>query len=75
MSDYEQRSADFANGKRLRRLARPVRDHADAFCDACGSTRPRILYVLKDSTFDRYYFVGDTCLSPNPPKEGVGLAS
>ena len=62
MPTYEQKLAEFAQGKRLLRLARPIRDRADAFCDACGSTQPRTLYVLADLDSERHYFVGDTCL-------------
>ena len=58
----EQRLSEFAEEKRLLRLPRPVRDRADACCDACGSTQPRILYGLKDPDSGRYYFVGNTCL-------------
>ena len=59
---YEQKLSQFADGKSLLRLSRPVRDRADAVCDACGSSLPRILYALKDTDSERYYFVGDTCL-------------
>ena len=62
MPAYEQKLAEFAQGKRLLRLARPIRDRADAFCDACGSTQPRTLYALEDLDSERHYFVGDTCL-------------
>ena len=62
MDTYEQKLAEFAQGKRLLRLARPIRDRADAFCDACGSTQPRTLYALADLDTERHYFVGDTCL-------------
>ncbi len=62
MPTYEQKLDQFAQGKRLLRLARPIRDRADAFCDACGSTQPRTLYALEDLDSERYYFVGDTCL-------------
>ncbi len=62
MPTYEQKFTDFAQGKRLLRLARPIRDRADAFCDACGSTQPRTLYALEDLDSERHYFVGDTCL-------------
>ncbi len=63
MLTYEQRLAEFAHGKRLLRLPRPVRDRADAYCDACGSNQPRTLYALKDLSRGRYHFVGDTCLT------------
>ena len=63
MLRYEKRLAEFAHGKRLLRLPRPVRDRADAFCDACGSSQPRTLYTLKDLGSEGYYFVGDTCLT------------
>ena len=63
MLTYEQKLAEFAHGKRLLRLPRPVRDRSDAFCDACGSSQPRTLYTLKDLESERYYFVGDTCLT------------
>lgn len=62
MPTYEQKLDEFAEGKRLIRLARPIRDRADAFCDACGSTQPRTLYILEDLDSERHYFVGDTCL-------------
>ena len=62
MPTYEQKLTEFAQGKRLVRLARPIRDRADAFCDACGSTRPRTLYALEDPDSKRHFFVGDTCL-------------
>ena len=62
MCSYEQRLTEFSQDKRLLRLPRPMRDHADARRDACGSTRPRTLYALKDVDAGRYYFVGDTCL-------------
>ena len=62
MPTYEQKLAEFAPGKRLLRLARPIRDRADAFCDACGSIQPRTLYALEDLDSERHYFVGDTCL-------------
>ena len=62
MPSFEQKITEFAKGKRLLRLARPIRDRADAHCDACGSTQPRTLYALKDLASERHYFVGDTCL-------------
>ncbi len=62
MSNYEQRLDEFAEGKRLVRLSKPVRDRADAKCDACGSIQPRTLYGQKDEDTGRYYFVGDNCL-------------
>lgn len=62
MANYEQKLNEFTQGKALLRLTRPVRDRADAFCDACGSTQPRTLYALKEVGSDRYHFVGDTCL-------------
>ena len=63
MLTYEQRLAEFARGRRLLRLPRPVRGRADAYCDACGSSQPRTLYALKDLSRDRYHFVGDACLT------------
>ena len=62
MTTYESKLDVFANGKTLIRLAHQVRDRADARCDACGSTQPRILTGLRDPDSDRYFFVGDTCL-------------
>ncbi len=61
MSSYEQKLDQFARGKSLVRLARTVRDRADARCDACGSTQPRTLHALKDVASERYYFVGESC--------------
>ncbi|MCZ6535509.1 MAG: hypothetical protein O6914_06005 [Chloroflexi bacterium] len=62
MATYEQKLTLFVQGKRLLRLSRPVRDRADACCDACGSTQPRTLYPLKELDSGRHYFVGDSCL-------------
>jgi hypothetical protein len=60
---YEDRLRDFAEGKRLGRLAKAVRDPEDGMCDACGSTLPRTLFGLRDTVSGRHYFVGQNCLS------------
>ncbi len=60
---YEERLRTFAEGKRLGRLAKAVRDPKDRVCDACGSTLPRTLFGLKDTVSGRHYFVGQSCLS------------
>ncbi len=60
---YEERLRAFAEGKRLGRLAKAVRDPEDGVCDACGSTLPRTLFGLRDTVSDRHYFVGQNCLS------------
>ncbi len=60
---YEERLRDFAEGKRLGRLAKAVRDPDDGVCDACGSTLPRTLFGLRDTVSDRHYFVGQNCLA------------
>jgi len=60
---YEERLRAFAEGKRLGRLAKAVRDPEDGVCDACGSTLPRTLFGLRDTVNDRHYFVGQNCLS------------
>ena len=62
MLSYEQKLAEFTEGKNLIRLPRPIRDRADVCCDACGSNHPRTLYALKESESNRHYFVGNTCL-------------
>ena len=62
MSSYEQKIADFADGKTLVRLSRSVRDRADSSCDACGSAEPRTLYGLCEQQSGRFYFVGKNCL-------------
>ena len=62
MGQYQQRLDEFARGKELVRLSRPVRDRADSFCDACGSNQPRVLFALKETGSDRCYFVGRSCL-------------
>jgi hypothetical protein len=72
MATYEQKLNEFVQGKRLLRLPRPIRDRADVFCDACGSSQPRTLYALKDLESDRYYFLGETCLKETT-KRGVVL--
>ncbi len=60
---YEERLRAFAEGKRLGRLAKAVRDPEDGLCDACGSTLPRTLFGLRDTVSDRHYFVGQSCLA------------
>ncbi len=60
---YEKRLRAFAEGKRLGRLAKAVRDPEDGVCDACGSTLPRTLFGLRDTVSDRHYFVGQNCLA------------
>ena len=60
---YEERLRAFAEGKRLGRLAKAVRDPEDGVCDACGSTLPRTLFGLRDTVSDRHYFVGQNCLA------------
>ena len=60
---YEERLRAFAEGKRLGRLAKAVRDPEDGVCDACGSTLPRTLFGLRDTVSDRHYFVGQSCLA------------
>lgn len=72
MPTYEQKLNEFSQGKRLLRLPRPLRDRADGYCDACGSSQPRTLYTIKDLESERYYFVGDTCLK-ELTKRGVIL--
>ena len=59
---YEDKLREFAEGKRLGRLAKYVRDQAGSICDACGSTLPRMLFALRDGNSGRYYFVGQNCL-------------
>jgi hypothetical protein len=60
---YEERLRAFAEGKRLGRLAKTVRDPEDGACDACGSTLPRTLFGLRDTESGRHYFVGQNCLA------------
>ena len=60
---YEERLRVFAEGKRLGRLAKAVRDPEGGVCDACGSTLPRTLFGLRDTVSDRHYFVGQNCLA------------
>ncbi len=60
---YEERLRAFAEGKRLGRLTKAVRDPEDGVCDACGSTLPRTLFGLRDTVSGRHYFVGQNCLA------------
>jgi hypothetical protein len=62
MSSYAERIDDFAEGKRLARMSRPIRNRADAWCDACGSVQARVLFGVKDEHTERVYFVGEHCL-------------
>lgn len=60
-SDYENRLISFAEGKRLGRLSRVVRERG--VCDACGSTLPHLLFGLRDTASGRHYFLGQNCLA------------
>ena len=60
---YEERLRAFAEGKRLGRLAKAVRDPEDGVCDACGSSLPRTLFGLRDTVSGRHHFVGQNCLA------------
>ncbi len=62
MPSYHQRLTEFSEKKRLQRLPDSIRDPSNPFCDACGSTLPRTLYVVKDLETARSYFLGDNCL-------------
>ena len=62
MPSYHQRLTEFSEKKRLQRLPDSIRDPSNPFCDACGSTLPRTLYVVKDLETSRWYFLGDNCL-------------
>jgi hypothetical protein len=58
---YETRLIAFAEGKRLARLSRVVKDRG--ICDACGSTLPRFLFGLRETVSGRHYFLGQNCLA------------
>ena len=62
-SGYEAALQEFARGKKLARLARFVRARPGDRCDACGSTLPRLLFGLKDTQAERFYFLGQNCLN------------
>ena len=61
-SSYEARLAAFADGRRLVRLRHPVTNRDAVACDACGSSEPRRLHVLKDDASGQYFFAGSNCL-------------
>ena len=71
MLRYEEKIARFAQDKQFLRLSRPVRNRADAVCDACGSTQPRTLYGLTDVETGRHFFVGDSCLKELVKRESI----
>jgi hypothetical protein len=60
--DYENKLKEFVEGKIFSRLSRPVRNRADAHCDACGSPEPRILFGLQENNSNRFFFVGAECM-------------
>ncbi len=62
MPIYQQKLTEFSENKRLQRISDSVRDPSNPFCDACGSTLPRTLNVVKDLRTARWYFLGDNCL-------------
>ena len=59
---YVKKLEAFIEGKTFTRLSRPVRNRADAWCDACGSLEPRILFGLREEETKHYFFVGAECL-------------
>ena len=56
MPSYHQRLTEFSEKKRLQRLPDSIRDPSNPFGDACGSTLPRTLNVVKDLETARSYF-------------------
>jgi hypothetical protein len=60
-NDYETRLIAFAEGKRLARLSKVVRERG--VCDACGSTLPHLLFGLRETVSGRHYFLGQNCLA------------
>lgn len=62
LGNYEQKLGEFIQGKTFRRLSLPLRNRADAWCDACGSLEPRLLFGLREEATERYFFVGAECL-------------
>lgn len=60
-NDYESRLIAFAEGKRLARLSKVVKERG--VCDACGSTLPRALFGLRETVSGRHYFLGQNCLA------------
>ena len=72
MPNYQQRLTEFSEGKRLNRLPDTIKDFANTDCDACGSSQPRTLNVVKDRSTDRYYFLGDNCLREVMKRGTVG---
>jgi hypothetical protein len=71
MSSYEQRLDNFAGGRRFARMSRPVRNRADAWCDACGSIQARVLFGIKDEQTGSVYFVGERCLQQIAERGGI----
>ncbi len=72
MSSYQQKLTEFSEGKRLNRLPDTIKDFANTDCDACGSSQPRTLNVVKERSTDRYYFLGDNCLRELMKRGTVG---
>ena len=72
MPNYQQRLTEFSEGKRLNRLPDTIKDFTNTDCDACGSSQPRTLNVVKDQNINRYYFLGDNCLRELMKRGTVG---
>jgi hypothetical protein len=62
LGSYDQKLGEFIEGKTFRRLSLPLRNRADAWCDACGSLEPRLLFGLREEATERCFFVGAECL-------------
>jgi hypothetical protein len=60
--NYEKKLGEFVEGKTFSRLSLPLRNRADAWCDACGSLEPRLLFGLREEATERCFFVGAECL-------------
>ena len=63
MSTYEDKINRFGTNKKLIRLQTPLKNSVNLPCDVCESTRPTLLFALREPDTGHFYFVGSSCLN------------
>ncbi len=63
MNTYQEKVNTFAANRKLIRLQSPIDNSFNLPCDVCESTRPTLLFALREPETGSFYFVGNNCLS------------
>ena len=72
MSSYQERLDDFVRDCTFVQFRHPMRNRDGAWCDACGSGQPGLLYGLRDEGSGRCFFVGGNCLQGLTERGAIG---